>query len=230
MSKLNGITDVFFDLDHTLWDFEKNSTLTFDKIFKINTINVDLNAFLNHYKTINFNYWKLYREEKITKDALRFRRLDDTFKILGVEIEVETINKLSHDYIENLTSFNYLLPNALEILEYLKQSYILHIITNGFHEVQQNKLDKSNLTNYFKTITNSEIAGVKKPNPQIFHFALQSAQVNANAALMIGDDFEADIKGALNVNMDAILLSSNAKKSDNKIKSVSNLMGLKYYL
>lgn len=120
--------------------------------------------------------------------------------------------------------------NTIEILEYLKQNYILHIITNGFHEVQQNKLDNSNITNYFKTITNSEIAGVKKPNPQIFHFALQQAKVKPEASIMIGDDFEADILGALNVNMDAILIVSKLQQTEHNIKSISNLIDLKDYL
>lgn len=131
MKKLNGITDVFFDLDHTLWDFEKNSALTFDRIFKLNGIPVELNEFLKHYTPINFQYWKLYREERIKKEALRFSRLNDTFKALKLSVEERVIHQLSEDYIKHLSAFNFLMEDATSILKYLQSHYKLHIITNG---------------------------------------------------------------------------------------------------
>lgn len=176
--KLDNISHIFFDLDHTLWDFDKNSGLTFDKIFQINDIDVNLKKFLEIYEPINLNYWKLYREEKIDKESLRYKRLSDTFNILNIEVKSRVINKLSEDYIEHLCTFNHLFDGTIEILEYLMPKYQLHIITNGFKEVQQGKLNNSNIQHYFKTVTNSEMAGVKKPNPKIFNHALLLAKAN----------------------------------------------------
>ena len=230
MEKLNGITDVFFDLDHTLWDFDKNSALTFERIFKMNDINVDLDTFLTHYEPINLNYWKLYREEKVDKETLRYNRLSDAFEAIGHSVTNGTINKLSSDYITHLTSFNHLFENTFVVLDYLQKRYSLHIITNGFEEVQHGKLTKSNIHHYFKTITNSEMVGVKKPNPKIFNHALKVAKVNAGQAVMIGDNYEADILGAIAIGMNAILLGPYDDKFDTRVKQVDNLIHLKKFL
>ncbi|WP_100616301.1 YjjG family noncanonical pyrimidine nucleotidase [Confluentibacter citreus] len=228
--KIKGITDVFFDLDHTLWDFDKNSALAFDKIFKINQIEIDLDDFLVHYKAINLQYWKLYRDEKIDKDVLRFGRLNDTFSALNHIIEKELIQKLSTDYITYLTDNNYLYEDAITILEYLYKSYNLHILSNGFEEVQSKKLTKSNILHYFKTITNGEDIGVKKPHPQIFHYAIEKANTSISKSIMIGDGYEADIVGALNIGMDVIFFDEFQKPVDAHIKKVNNLIEIKNYL
>lgn len=228
--KIKGITDVFFDLDHTLWDFDKNSALTFDKIFKLNNIEANLSEFLSHYEPINLKYWKLYREEKIDKASLRFGRLNDAFTAINFTIEKELINQLSEDYIAYLSSFNHLFENTFEILNYLKTNYNLHIITNGFSEVQYKKLTKSSINHYFKTVTNSETVGVKKPNPKIFNHALKVANVKVDQSIMIGDSYEADILGALNVGMDAIYFGNYSNALTGKVKQVDNLIHLKKYL
>ena len=126
---------IFFDLDHTLWDFDKNSALTFQKLFERHDIPLSLKVFLEVYEPINLNYWKLYREEKIEKEVLRFSMLDDTFKALNLSISSHLIHILSDEYITYLSTFNNLFEGTLEILEYLKYKYKLHIITNGFKEV-----------------------------------------------------------------------------------------------
>jgi putative hydrolase of the HAD superfamily len=228
--KIEGITDVFFDLDHTLWDFDRNSALTFKTIFKINKIKVDIDVFLHNYIIINFNYWKLYRDEKIDKEVLRFRRLHDTFSAVNYAVEPELIDKLSKDYITHLTTNNYLYENTLEILDYLYERYQLHIISNGFHEIQNKKLERSKIQHYFKTVTNGESIGIKKPNPRIFNFALSEANTVAKQSIMIGDGFEADILGALNVGMDVIFFGTNRENSDVEVKQISNLIQLKDYL
>ncbi|WP_394747246.1 YjjG family noncanonical pyrimidine nucleotidase [Spongiimicrobium salis] len=190
------ITDVFFDLDHTLWDFEKNSALTFEKILNKHQIDVYIDDFLRTYVPINQAYWKLYREGKVSKEALRYERLKKSFDAIGFPISDQLINRLAIDYIEELASFNYLFPNTLEILDYLKPKYRLHIITNGFQEVQKRKMKNSGILNYFDQIIDSEMAGVKKPDPYIFQLALDSAGVTSKEAMMIGDNIEADILGA----------------------------------
>lgn len=228
--KIDNITDVFFDLDHTLWDFDKNSALTFEKIFNINNIRVNTNDFLSHYESINLKYWKLFREEKIEKQALRYGRLNDAFKAVNYEIQEDLIYKLSEDYIVHLSSFNHLFENTHEVLKYLCKRYNLHIITNGFDEVQHKKLSNSKIIHYFKTITNSEMVGVKKPNPKIFNYALKQAEANVEKSVMIGDSYEADILGAINVGMDVIHFDVQNTTLKNNIKQIDKLSDLKNYL
>ena len=103
--KPNGIEHVFFDLDHTLWDFDRNSELTFKKIFDLNDVSINLSEFLEIYVPINLYYWKLYREDKIDKSSLRYKRLNDVFTKLGIKVKTSLIYKLSEDYINKLTIF-----------------------------------------------------------------------------------------------------------------------------
>lgn len=228
--KPNGIEHVFFDLDHTLWDFDRNSELTFKKIFDLNNIPVDLSKFLEIYVPINLQYWKLYREDKIDKASLRYRRLNDVFSQLDIEVKTATIYKLSEDYITYLTTFNHLFDGTFEILEYLTAKYELHIITNGFKEVQSGKLKCSNIDRFFKTVTNSEMVGVKKPNPKIFRHALSVAGASPGKSMMIGDNYEADILGALNLGIDAICYNYHNESLEAEIKQVDTLLELKRFL
>jgi putative hydrolase of the HAD superfamily len=228
--KINNISHVFFDLDHTLWDFDKNSALTFEKIFSINNLEINIDDFLEAYVPINFQYWKLFREDKIDKDKLRYGRLNDAFNILQIEVKRSMIYKLSDDYITYLCTFNNLFDGTMEILEYLYSKYQLHIITNGFKEVQQGKLNNSNINRFFSTITNSEMVGVKKPNPKIFNHALSMAKANTENSIMIGDNLEADVQGALNIGLDAICFNYHNEDLDIDVKQVDNLLELKHYL
>jgi putative hydrolase of the HAD superfamily len=228
--KLNNITDVFFDLDHTLWDFDKNSALTFEKIFNLNNIDVDTTHFLSFYEPINLSYWKLYREDKIDKASLRFGRLNDAFLKIDKKVDREIINKLSEDYITHLSSFNHLFENTIDVLEYLSVKYNLHIITNGFQEIQHKKLASSNIDKYFKTVTNSEQVGVKKPNPKIFNYAIEIAKTKVSQSIMIGDNLEADILGAKDIGMDTIFFNVRNETSHAEIKEIDNLITLKMYL
>lgn len=228
--KINNISHIFFDLDHTLWDFDKNSALTFYKIFEINNIKIDMVEFLAVYVPLNFEYWKLYREEKIDKATLRFGRLNDAFNMLNIKVKRSMIYKLSDDYIIYLPTFNHLFDGTIEILDYLHGKYKLHIITNGFKEIQQGKLNNSNIDKYFITVTNSEMVGVKKPHPKIFKHALNMANANAENSIMIGDNYEADILGALGSGVDAIYFNCHKENLENGVKQVNNLLDLKLYL
>jgi len=228
--KIDHIKHVFFDLDHTLWDFDKNSALTFQKIFDLHQVDIETGNFLRVYEPINLKYWKLYREEQIDKASLRYGRLKDAFDALNHHVEDELIHQLSIDYIEYLATFNHLFEGTIDLLNYLHPKYELHIITNGFEEVQHKKMTLSNITHYFKTITNSEMAGVKKPNPLIFNHALQVAKAKPHESMMIGDSYEADILGALNVGYDAIFFNYNNETIDSNIKQVKDLLEIKMYL
>jgi len=230
MPKTNKVEHVFFDLDHTLWDFDKNSALTFDFIFKKHQVKTNLNDFLRFYEPINLKYWKLYRDEKVTKEDLRYSRLKETFDALQFTVKDEVINQLSEDYITYLSSFNNVFDGTFEILDYLKSKYKLHIITNGFKDAQNNKLKSSKLDHYFETVTSAEVAGVKKPNPHIFNFALNSAQAETQNSIMIGDNYEADILGALDIGLDAICFNYHKVEEMPGIKFINHLSDIKKYL
>lgn len=227
---MKTITDIFFDLDHTLWDFDKNSALAFERVFIKHQIEVDLTSFLKAYEPINFAYWKQFREDKITKQELRHGRLIDSFKALNTSFNPSVINTLSDAYIDELPVNNHLLDGAIEILQYLSQNYRLHIITNGFVEVQHLKLNKSNIKQYFKTVTSSEEVGVKKPNPLVFLRALEKANVAAFQSVMIGDTFEADILGAQGVGMHTLFYNYRKELISSDYKHINHLLDIKKLL
>lgn len=225
-----NITDIYFDLDHTLWDFEKNSALAMTTILNKHHIDVDLNDFLNNYVPINLKYWDWYRNEKITQAELRLGRLKDTFKILNYTIEDDKILLLSDEYVHYLPTFNHLFDGAIEILDYLSSKYKLHIITNGFQNVQDGKLKNSGIDVYFETVTNSEMAGAKKPNAKIFEYSLSLSNVDKQNAIMIGDCMDADVCGALKFGMDAIFFNEHKIDTPTTIKQVNHLLELKNFL
>ena len=209
MLKKELITDLFFDLDHTLWDFEKNSALTFEKIFNELKIEIPLSVFLEKYNPINHSYWKLYREDKITQIELRYKRLEKTLEAIGYESTGHMINKVSDKYIEYLATFSHLFPKTVVILSGLQKKYNLHIITNGFEAVQYAKIQCSGLKPFFSHIITADKVGVKKPNPIIFEHALRTINTLPQNALMIGDSLEADILGAINLGMQAVHFNSH---------------------
>ena len=228
---MTQIQHVFFDLDHTLWDFEKNSDLAFQKVFTKHSITLNIETFLTVYKPLNFNYWKLFREENVTKDKLRYGRLKDSFDALNYTISDAIIDEMAVDYLDFLPDFNYLFDGTFELLDYLKDKYKLHIITNGFEEVQNKKMMSSNIYHYFDKIITSESVGVKKPNPKVFTYALDIAKANKDNSIMIGDNIEADIEGALSVGMQAIHCNfDNVSHHKSNLVSVSSLLEIKQYL
>lgn len=198
------ITDIFFDLDHTLWDFEKNSMLTFGKVFEEESLKIDLNSFVKAYQPINKAYWKAYRENKIDQQFLRFQRLKDTFAEIDFEVQSEIIPNIANKYITYLSTFPHLIKGTLSLLKALELQYNLHIITNGFEQVQHHKLKNSGIAQFFDKVITAEQVGFKKPHPQIFKYALEVTGASSHQALMIGDSFEADIEGSLKMGFQAI--------------------------
>ncbi|CAA0171410.1 putative haloacid dehalogenase-like hydrolase protein [Tenacibaculum maritimum] len=225
-----SIQHIFFDLDHTLWDFERNSELAFQRIFEERKIPVSITDFLKIYKPINFKYWKLYREEKVSKEVLRYNRLKETFEELTYSISTELIIAISEDYINFLSDYNHLFEGTIEILDYLKEKYELHIITNGFKEVQHLKMEKSGIKKYFTHIITAESIGVKKPDPKIFAYAMKLAKATPNNSVMIGDSYEADVIGGLDMGMSAIYCNLEKKENIKGISTIQSLIELKQYL
>ena len=228
--KLDHIKHVFFDLDHTLWDFDRNSALTFEKIFILNGISINLDEFLEVYVPLNLAYWKMYREERIDKESLRFRRLDDAFKQLNFEVTTRMIYRLSEDYIKYLTTFNHLFEGTFELLDYLSPKYSLHIITNGFEEIQVKKLKGADIYGYFDQVVNSEMAGVKKPNLKIFELALDMAGTTSNRSIMIGDNIEADVLGAKAAGFTALHFNAHNDPPHDHCQMISDLGEIKSFL
>lgn len=228
--KQTHITDVFFDLDHTLWDFDKNSELTFETIFRDNHPSLETKLFIEKYVPINQECWKLYQFDKITHEELRYNRLKHSFDAINYSISDSEIDIIAEDYIRFLPENNHLFDGTFEVLDYLNQKYKLHIITNGFAAVQYKKISNSNIGRYFQTITNSEMAGVKKPNPIIFDYALDLAKTKKENSIMIGDSLDADVQGALDAGLDAIFFNESKVLVANHIKQVNHLLELKKYL
>ena len=221
---------LFFDLDHTLWDFDKNSEFAFETIFKERDFKISLDDFLKIYIPRNQHYWKLYQINQISHEELRYFRLKDVFDALKFEVSDVIIDQISDDYINYLPEHNHLFDGAIEILDYLKPNYKLHIITNGFASVQTKKLNNSKIGHYFDTITNSEMAGVKKPHPTIFDFALSLANALKEESLMIGDSYEADIIGAQEAGIEAIFFNEQNFEVDNSVLQINHLLDLKNIL
>ena len=204
MINSHKVQHVFFDLDHTLWDFEKNSGATFKSIFKELNFEFSLEVFLDFYNPINHYYWKQYRENMISEVELRYLRLEKTFEAMKVSFSQSLLERVAELYIQQLSTHTELFEDTISVLEYLSSKYTLHIITNGFEHVQQSKLENSGIARFFKTVLTAEKIGVKKPHPTIFLSAMKTAEVLPEHAVMIGDSLEADIQGALKLGMQAI--------------------------
>ena len=203
---------IFFDLDRTLWDFDAAAEVAFERIYdKYNLKDLGIpNAHEFHevYHPLNERLWELYRADKITKDYLNRTRFILPLEHYGIH-DTALADHLSEDYVYWSPRIVRLVPGTMELLDYLKSKYHLHLITNGFQEVQYTKLSGSGLEPYFETLTVSEEVGVKKPNPEIFHFALRKAHAMADESLMIGDEMAVDIDGARAAGIDQLFFNPN---------------------
>jgi putative hydrolase of the HAD superfamily len=191
---------IFFDLDHTLWDFDANAEETLRELYQIYQVRYlshkSEQDFLNIYVRNNEEMWKLYRQNKITKAVLRSKRFVDTFREMEVD-EEDIPHNIWEKYLEICPTKTILIPGAIETLDYLAGKYDLHLITNGFAEVQRRKLQHSDLGKYFDTLTISEEVGVQKPHPLVFETALKNAKSGTDTGHYVGDNLEADIKGSI---------------------------------
>lgn len=198
---------LFFDLDRTLWDFEKNSEIALNHLFHELGLHHSIDnfdSFFQLYKENNSILWKKYGSGQLKKEELRDERFRLTLANLKVNDPV-LVKKISDGYVELSPQQTALFPNAIETLKDLqKEGFNMHIITNGFKEVQYIKLDKSGLSDYFDVIVCSEDVGKNKPAPDIFHYSLNRANAKAIDSVMIGDDFEVDVLGALNIGMKGV--------------------------
>jgi len=202
---------LFFDLDHTLWDFEANAKVTLAALYEDLQLQArgvhDFDLFYKNYLVHNEKLWDRYRKGFIKQDELRVKRM--RMSLLDFKIGDDVLaEKMSVQFLELLPTRTILFPHTKEILQYLiDKKYILHLITNGFEAVQHNKLKYSGLTPFFKEVITSESSNSLKPNKEIFEYALNKSGAVIKESIMIGDTVEVDIVGAKNIGMDQVFVN-----------------------
>lgn len=224
---------IFFDLDHTLWDFETNSKLALQKIFSDESVGERGIGFEEFYKTylpINDRHWAAYHNQRIDKQKVRFGRFYETLSQFGIR-DAELTERIAQAYIEISPRMTNLFPDALEVLQYLQEKYSLHLITNGFAEVQWIKIEHSGLKPLFEHIIISEEVGTQKPQKEIFDIAMERASTHAADCIMIGDNFNTDILGAKNAGMDQVYFNpKRARKKESVTHEIFSLNELREIL
>jgi putative hydrolase of the HAD superfamily len=204
---------LFFDLDNTLWDFRANAREAFHGIFTglgLFERIPDFNRFVDTYEKHNEDLWVEYRKGKMKKDHLRTERMVLTFKEMG--IDDPTLSQQVGDlYIQEAPQKSNLFPGVHETLRYLSKRYKLYILTNGFAEVQLQKIKNSNLQPYFTRLFMAEMVGYQKPDRRFFEYAVKSVHAHKSECLMIGDDPEADIRGAHHAGIDQVYFNTGKK-------------------
>jgi len=197
---------LFFDLDHTLWDFETNANETLATLYDRHALarhGIRLPDFNRVYNEVNHALWRLYQANKVTQIQLREIRFVRTLGKLGMAA-ADVPPTLSAEFTDILPEKSAVFPHTHETLEYLRGKYTLHLITNGFEDMQHRKLTSSNLKQYFDQIITSEHSGHLKPDPRMFAHALQAAGARAPESLMVGDNLECDVLGAHNAGIDQV--------------------------
>ncbi|HMK02611.1 MAG TPA: YjjG family noncanonical pyrimidine nucleotidase [Ferruginibacter sp.] len=202
---------LFFDLDHTLWDFDANARDTLTDLYGHfdldKKLNIPFNDFYPKYLYHNEILWDRYHNGLITADELKWKRMWRT--LLDFKIADEPLSKeLSGKFLEILPTKKLLFPHTIEILDYLvERKYQLHMITNGFEKTQWSKLNNSGLGGYFTHVITSEKSNSLKPKKEIFEYAMTTANASLAQSIMIGDNLDADIQGAMNAGMDAVFVN-----------------------
>lgn len=202
---------LFFDLDGTLWDLRLNTRVTLELLFeKFNNelVGVDFDRFFARYHHHNDHVWSLYRDGKIDKETLRYVRFERAFADLGKHDTNQFVRSFSDDFMEICPKQPHTLEGAHDLLDYCKSNYQMHIITNGFIEVQGHKMNAAKLNDYFLHMINSELCGVRKPHAGIFEYAMKVSGASPDESLMIGDDWVADIIGARDFGIDQAFLTT----------------------
>lgn len=197
---------IFFDLDHTLWDYESNARQTLLELhtgFRLAEKEIPFEDFHQHFKVINFELWDLYDRGLIDNDVIRTERFSRVLAKFNVVDDKLNAN-LSHEYLHGCPKKSTLLPYADDVLKYLSQQYALTVITNGFEEIQQLKLSSGNIIHYFDHVITSQKAGHRKPAREIFDYALGVNSLACHEVAMVGDNLVTDIGGARNACIDAI--------------------------
>lgn len=222
---------LFFDLDHTLWDFEANSRQTLEELYHSLRLREkgihDFDLFHKSFLVHNDKLWERYRNGYIKVDELRWKRMWLT--LLDFKIgDQELARQIDVLYLDFLPTRKLLFPYTLEILNYLSgKGYRLHLITNGFEKTQHTKLSHAGLTGYFREVITSEGSNSLKPHKEIFEYAFQKTGAQKEESIMIGDSPEADIQGGINAGIDQVYVNHlNVKPSIQPTYTVRSLKEL----
>ena len=204
------IKHIFFDLDHTIWDFDRNAHETLTELYEQYELKAkgldSCELFIETYSENNQLLWAQYHLGKITKETLRSKRFHETFIQLGIAPE-SIPQEFESDYVRLSPTKRNLFAGSEKVLTYLQKKYTLHIISNGFKETTLTKMDLCNLNPYFCNVIISEDVGVNKPDKAIFEYALNKAGAKKEESIMIGDSIEADIRGAQDYGIKAIFFN-----------------------
>jgi len=221
---------LFFDLDHTLWDYSASSKETLTDIYNKHLLNHDLfivGDFLKNFDKINGQLWNKYNKGIIDKAYIRENRFDQILSTLGLDDKALS-GAISTEYLFECPRRPNLLPHTKSVLDALQHKYPMYILTNGFEDVQTIKLESSGLHNYFELVITSDGCGFKKPDATFFNHSLEQSGYQPNEALMIGDNLKTDIAGALNMGIDTVYFnpSRNGRphKSTFEISSLDQLL------
>lgn len=206
---------IFFDLDHTLWDYECNSRETLADLhnsFGLGDRGIPFDDFFNYFTEINSGLWSQYDQGLISHKVIRLQRFRKVLSRFGIDGDDgdELNDRLSHGFLYECPKKTALLPHAREILEYLAPNYALTLVTNGFEEIQVIKLQSGNITHYFNHVITSQKAGHKKPAREIFDYALYVNGLERHEVIMIGDNLATDIRGARNASIDTVFYNPQA--------------------
>ena len=227
---------LLFDLDRTLWDFETNSMQTLHEMFTqfqlARLCNTDFKTFVDAYHVINKGLWDAYNNGTLDKDYLYVARFSLTLEHFGLTETYALGKQLGDFYVFESPKKTALFDGCVELLNYLKsKNYEMHIVTNGFREVQYTKLQTSGIAQFFGKVFLSEEIGVQKPHKGIYEYILKSLQTTVNECLMIGDDFKVDIVGAKNMDIDQIFCNfTNACPDFEPTFEVKSLLEIKKIL
>jgi putative hydrolase of the HAD superfamily len=217
---------IFFDLDHTLWDYERNSKETLHDIhgqFKLLEKNVDFDQFHFRFREVNLQLWDLYDRGLIGSEIIRKERFKQILETFNAHDQILS-QQLSDSYLQICPEKGNLMPHALETLSYLSSKYKLTVITNGFDEIQHRKLAAGKLNHFFDHVITSQRAGHKKPAKEIFEYALQSNDILSSQAIMIGDNLTTDISGARNATIDTVFFNPEGTKHNDIVKHEIKLL------
>lgn len=232
---MKEIKHIFFDLDNTLWDYRRNAKITLVKLFEEFQIRekygFSFDAFYPYYYESNEQLWADFRDGKVTKEELRARRFPEAFENLGIP-DADFALEYEKRFVEEVTTSNFTVEGTEEILNYLKDKYELHILSNGFEEVTHQKINGSLIKDFIQTITTAEGAGAPKPDAKAFQTALDKANAEKEESIYIGDDWIADMIGATRFGMRAIFfnpLNENHLWVE-EIPVIDQLIELKNYL
>lgn len=206
---------LFFDLDHTLWDYDRNVTESLTELYHLyELVNLGIptfEAFFQSFHQVNFQLWDWYNVGKIDKHNLRKERFPRIFTHAGGKAEAIP-QEFEEDFMNRTSSKPHVFPHSKEILTYLKANYRIHVITNGFNESQARKLKSSGLDGFFELVVTSETTGHKKPDPRIFQYAMEQLSTKPENCLMIGDNPDSDILGAQRAEIDQVFFNPEGRE------------------